>query len=155
MWARTGSRPTAIRQTRYDYVYVWAAVCPRTGQAVGLLSPDINTDTANVFLEQMSMELDPAVHAVLIWDQAGWHTSRKLRVPPNISLIFLPPKSPELNPVENLWHYLRSHHWSNRAYSNYDHLSQAACDAWQRVCLDAPLIQNVCRADHVIRKELL
>ena len=66
----------------------------------------------NLFLEQFSREWPAGVHAVLIWDGAGYHTSQGLVVPPNVSLIQLPPYSPELNPVENLWHYLRSHDWS-------------------------------------------
>lgn len=152
VWARTGSRPTAVKQTRYDWLYVLAGVCPETGQTVGLLSPHINTDVINVFLHQFSAELDHDVHAVIIWDQAGYHTSGKLNVPDNITLVPLPPRSPELNPVENLWHYLRSHYWANRAYEDYDGLRHAACDAWQHVCLDRQTIQSVCRADYVLRQ---
>lgn len=152
MWARTGSRPTAVKQTRYDWLYVLGGVCPRTGQTVGLLSPHINTDVINIFLSQFSAELDHDVHAVMIWDQAGYHTSGKLNVPDNITLVPLPPRSPELNPVENLWHYLRSHYWANRAYEDYDGLRHAACHAWQHVCLDRPTIQSVCRADYVLRQ---
>ena len=66
------------------------------------------------------------VQAVLVWDGAGNHRSRDLACPPNITLIPLPPYSPELNPVENLRHYLRSHHWSNRKYDTVDDLFDAA-----------------------------
>lgn len=151
-WARTGSRPTAVKQTRYDWLYVLAGACPQTGQTVGLLSPHINTDIINIFLKQFSRELARDVHAVMIWDQAGYHTSGKLKVPSNITLIALPPRSPELNPVENLWHYLRSHHWANRAYRDYDDLRLAACDAWQKVCLVPQTIKSVCRTDYVLRQ---
>ena len=146
VWARTGSRPRAVKQTRYDWVYLLGAACPQTGQSVGLLAPDLNTQTVNVFLAQLARELPPDVHGVLLWDQAGYHTSGDLVVPPQPSLLYLPPKSPELNPMENLWHYLRSHHWANRAYDNYDHLRQAGCQAWQAVCLDPPLLRSVCAA---------
>lgn len=144
VWAPVGSRPRAVRQTQYDYLYVLAAACPATGRTAGLLAPNLNTDVVNVFFEQLSREIDAGVHVVLIWDQAGYHTSGALKVPKNITLLSLPPRSPELNPMENLWHYLRSHHWSNRCYADYDALREAACDAWQTSCLDAELVQGVC-----------
>jgi transposase len=111
---------------------------------VGLLSPHLNTEVVNIFFEQFVKEVDPNVHVVMFWDQAGFHTAKKLRPPPNLTLIPLPPYCPELNPMENLWHYLRSHHWSNHAFADHAALQQAACDAWQVSCLDADLIRTVC-----------
>ena len=150
MWARVGTRPRAIRQTQYDYLYVFSAVCPETGDASGLVSPHVNTDVMNAFLEQFSGELPADVHAVMVLDRAGWHVAGALRVPANVTLLHLPPKSPELNPVENLWHYLRSHHWSNRLYPTWNDLKESAIDAWRRVCLTPKLIQSVC-ADSAMR----
>jgi transposase len=144
VWAPIGSRPRAVRQTQYDYLYVLGAVCPQTGNTAGLLAPNINTHIVNAFFDQLAKEIAPDVHVVLIWDQAGYHTSGELKVPANVTLLPLPPRSPELNPVENLWHYLRSHHWSNRSYRDYDALRLAACDAWQKSCLDAEQIKSVC-----------
>jgi hypothetical protein len=136
VWAPRGSRPVAVKQTEYEYVYALGAACPATGQTVGLLSPTLHTAVVNLFLAQMSAELHAGVHALLVWDQAGYHKSHDLLVPENITLVYLPPYSPELNPMENLWHYLRSHYWSNRRYPGYQALLDAATDAWQRVCLD-------------------
>jgi transposase len=151
LWARRGSRPTAIRQTEYQYLWVLGAVCPETGHAEGLLSPQLNTHIVNLFLEQFSETLAADEHAVMIWDGAGFHTSKKLRVPANVTLIRLPPYSPELNPIENLWHYLKSHFWSNRAYADYEELEQAAVDAWHQAVLDADLMKTVCAAPYVNR----
>jgi transposase len=123
---------------------VLGAVCPATGNTAGLLAPHLNADVVNAFFEQLAQEITPGVHVALIWDQAGYHTAGTLKVPANVTLVPLPPRSPELNPVENLWHYLRGHHWSNRCYGDYDALRAAACDAWQRSCLNAELIQSVC-----------
>ena len=105
----------------------------------------------NIYLQQFSKELSEDVHAVLVWDQAGFHKSKVLHIPENITIISLPPYSPELNPVENLWHYLRSHYWSNRAYVDYDDLRVAAIEAWQRASLDTEIIKSVCRAKYVER----
>lgn len=151
VWARRGSRPTAVRQTEYQYLWVLGAVCAETGHAEGLLSPQLNTKIVNLFLEQFSRTLAADEHAVMIWDGAGFHRSRALQVPANVTLIRLPPYSPELNPIENLWHYLKSHFWSNRAYANYDELEQAAVDAWQKAVLDADLMKTVCAAPYAYR----
>jgi transposase len=107
---------------------------------VGLLSPHINAQIMNIYLQQFSRELQSDVHAVLVWDQAGYHKSKELRIPANITIIPLPPYSPELNPMENLWHYFRSHYRANRAYSDYDDLSCSAVEAWQKAALDPEII---------------
>ena len=148
VWARTGSRPRAVRQTQYGYVYVLAATCAETGQAEGLISPRLDTGIVNLFLAQFSATLAPDVQAVLVWDGAGYHRANDLRCPSNITLMTLPPYSPELNPVENLWHYLRSHHWSNRKYATVDDLFEAAETAWRAACLDPAVIQTVCHAPY-------
>jgi transposase len=111
---------------------VIGAVCPQSGQSVGLLAPTVNTDILNAFFEPFAAEVDPKVHVVGVWDQAGFHTAGKLKVPENVTLVSLPPYSPELNPVENLWHYFRSHYGSNRAYGDYDDLRQAALRPGER-----------------------
>lgn len=149
VWARRGTRPTAVRQTEYQYLWVLGAVCPQTGHAEGLLSPWLNTDVVNIFLEQFSQTLSPDEHAVMIWDGAGMHTSARLRTPTNLTLVPLPPYSPELNPIENLWHYLKSHFWSNRAYADYAELEEAAVEAWQRAALDPELMKTVCAAPYL------
>ncbi len=107
-----------------------------------------------MILEQFARDLDPGVHTVMIWDQAGFHCSKDLKVPDNVSIVPLPPYSPELNPIENLWHYLRSHHWANRVYESYDDLRQAACEAWQESCLDAELIKTVCNAPYITQRKV-
>src|SRR3954451_22009578 len=111
VWARKGSRLRAVRQNGREWLYVLMAVGVGTGAASAMIMPELNAAVVNLFLEQFSGELPAGVHAVLIWDGAGFHTGKDLVVPGNVSLIRLPPYSPELNPVENLWHYLRSHHW--------------------------------------------
>jgi len=87
----------------------------------------------------------------MVWDGAGFHTSRSLVVPPNITLVKLPPYSPELNPIENLWHYLKSHYWSNHAYADYAELEQAAMAAWRHAVLNTQLVKTVCAATYLER----
>lgn len=103
VWAPKGSRPTAVKQTKYEWIYLYAAVEPKTGASTALLAPHVNTGTMSVFLKMVSEDLGPCDHAVMIMDQAGWHVSTKLIIPDNITMLLLPAYSPELNPVENLW----------------------------------------------------
>ncbi len=109
----------------------------------------LNTAIINQFLDQFSRALAPDVHATLIWDGAGFHRSHDLKLPANVSLIPLPPHSPELNGLENLWHDLRSHCWSNRTDRDDDELFDVASDSWCRYGLDADLIKSVCAKNYI------
>ena len=88
-------------------------------------------------LAKIATEIAPGKHAVVLLDQAGWHLSRELVVPSNITLMPLPPKCPELNPVENIWQFMRDNWLSNRVFQSYDNLVDHCCDAWNRV-IDQP-----------------
>ena len=149
-WPRRGERFTAVGQTKYDWLYVIGVACPRTGHAVGMLSPYINVEVMNIFLELFAKEIPKDVHVVMVWDRAGFHMGKELKIPRNITIVPLPPYSPELNPMENLWHYLRSHYWSNRAFEDYAALVDAAEMAWRRSACDRATIQSVCRASYTL-----
>lgn len=130
VWAQTGSRPTAVKQTEYEWCYLFAAVNPLTGASSALVTPTVNTPYMNKHLEFISREVGPDKHVVLVLDQAGWHVAKALKVPPNITLLHLPPYSPELNPIERIWAYLRSHYLSNRVYRDYHELFDQTTIAW-------------------------
>jgi transposase len=91
----------------------------------------------SLHLAEISQAVSPGAHAVVLLDRAGWHTSPKLNVPPNISLLALPPKSPELNPTENVWQYLRDNWLSNRVFTSARDIVDHYCDAWNRL-IDQP-----------------
>lgn len=148
MWAPTGSRPTAVKQTRYEWVYLYAAVESATGHSVALQAPHVNAATMSVFLQMLSDDLGPLDHAVLIMDQAGWHKAKALKTPENITILFMPPYSPELNPVERLWAYLRSHYLANRTFDDYQHLLDAGAKAWQQ--LTPELLRSICACDYLV-----
>ena len=99
--------------------------------------PWCDTEAMNAHLQEISHEVDHGAHAVLILDQAGWHSSTKLVVPENITLLFLPPRSPELNPVENVWQFMRDNWLSNRVFTSYDDIVDHCCAAWNKL-LDQP-----------------
>ena len=117
-WAKRGSRPSAPRDQRTASSYIFGAICPERGVGAGLVLPWCNSATMSLHLAEISQAVSPGAHAVVLLDQAGWHTSSKLNVPANISLLALPPKSPELNPTENVWQYLRDNWLSNRVFTS-------------------------------------
>jgi transposase len=133
-------------------VYLFGAVNPVTGDSSALLAPTVNTGYMNHHLRFISEQVGPEVHVLLILDRAGWHLSKGLQVPENITLLHLPPYSPELNPVERLWAYLRSHYLSNRIYENYDHLLGRCGQAWNRLTPDQ--FRSICRTKWIPRKDL-
>jgi transposase len=133
VWAERGSRPSAVKQTEYEWAYPFAAVNPATGASSALVAPTVNTQYMNEHLRFIAREAGPAVHVVLVLDNAGWHVAKALRVPANVTLLYLPPYSPELNGAERVWGYLRSHYLSNRVYRDYDELFDALAAAWNRL----------------------
>jgi transposase len=99
--------------------------------------PSCNTEAMSLHLAEIASEIAPGAHAVLLLDQAGWHLSKRLVVPPNITLLPLPPKCPELNPVENIWQFMRDNWLSNRIFSSYEALLSLCCEAWNKL-IDQP-----------------
>ena len=132
-WAPTGSRPTAVKQTEYEWIYLFGAVNPLTDASSALLAPTVNTDDMNHHLRFISEQAGSDAHVILVVDQAGWHKAKTLHVPDNMSLLYLPSYSPELNAIERLWAYLKSHYLSNRAYSNYDDLLNHCRETWNKI----------------------
>jgi hypothetical protein len=130
IWARRGTRPRAVKDRRYTWAYLFGAVCPERGVGAAVVMPSVNIEAMNLHLTEISRAVTAGAHAVLVLDQAGWHTSPKLRLPENITFLPLPAYSPESNPVENLWAYLRGNFLSHRVWNSYDAIVQACCDAW-------------------------
>ncbi len=110
---------------------------PHPRLSPGQALPRCNTAAMALHLAEISQTVTPGAHAVLLLDQAGWHLSDKLDIPDNITLMPLPPKSPELNPVENIWQYMRDNWLSNRVFQSYDDILDHCCHAWNKL-VDRP-----------------
>jgi hypothetical protein len=132
-WARRGTRPSAPKDQRTASTYIFGAICPKKGKAVGLILPWCNTAAMNLHLAAISADVAPGHHAALLLDQAGWHISTKLCVPDNITIVPLPAKCPELNPQENVWQFMRDNWLSNRVFLSADDLVNHCCDAWNKL----------------------
>ena len=136
-WARRGTRPSAAHDQRTKSACIFGAICPSRGVGAGLVLPRCNTQAMQWHLDEIATQVAPGAHAVVMLDQAGWHMSTKLVVPDNITLLPLPPRSPELNPAENVWQFLRENWLSNRVFASYDDIVEHCCDAWNKL-IDQP-----------------
>ena len=133
VWCERGVRPRGARDVGFASTWLFGAVCPERGAAIGLVLPEASTAAMNLFLAEIGAGLPERTHAVLVLDRAGWHTGHGLDVPPNLTLVHLPAYSPELNPVEKLWQVLRERFLSHRLFRDLDAVIDAACDAWRRL----------------------
>ena len=107
----------------------------------------------NLHLEEISRQVALGAHAVVVLDGAGWHqTGGRLNIPSNLSLLHLPPYSPELNPVENVWQYLRQNQLSNRVYDSYEAIVAACCKAWNDLMADPDRIRSIGSRDYAAVK---
>ena len=130
IWARRGTRPRAPRDTRYEWSYIFGAACPARATAVGLVLPYVNKEAMALHLAEISKAVASDAHAVLILDGAGWHGAKALKVPENITLVPLPPYAPELNPMENVWQYLRANKLAISVFDTYAEILDKCSDAW-------------------------
>ena len=136
-WAKRGTRPSAPTDQRTASAYIFGAICPKHGKGAALIMPRCNTEAMNLHLAEIAAQIAPGAHAALLVDQAGWHLSSRLVMPPNITLIPLPAKCPELNPQENVWQFLRDNWLSNRIFKSYDDVVDHCCEAWNNL-VDQP-----------------
>lgn len=126
-WAPAPLRPVVRSAVIREFTCAFAAVCPIDGVLDSLVLPEASTETMNLFLEEVdSRHLEEFI--VMILDGAGWHTAKKLNVPENMHLHFLPPYSPELNPTENLWDEIREKGFSNRAFDSLNAVDDQLVD---------------------------
>ena len=132
-WAKKGTRPRQPKDQRYENAYLFGAVCPSRDTGVALIMPNADTEAMQKHIDEIGRAVTPGAHALVILDKAGWHTTRKLKLPDNLTLLPLPPACPELNAAENIWQYLRQTYLSNRVFDNADALLDHCCDAWNKL----------------------
>ena len=148
VWAPIGSRPPMVRDNRHDSVHLFGAICPARGLGAAIIMPAVNTAAMNDHLTEISTQVATGAHAALICDGAGWHQpGRALCIPDNITLLPLPPYAPELNPMENVWDYLRANKLSSLVWDSYDAIVSACRDAWQFLVNDPTRIASIGHRD--------
>ncbi len=142
-WAPKGIRPVVRNGVVREYTYAFAAISPSDGVMESLILPWVNAETMSLFLATVS-ERHPDESILMVMDGAGWHIASDLVVPQNLRLLFLPPYSPELNPVEHLWDHIREKHFANRLFPSMKAVTDQLSSALHEAESDQPMIQNLC-----------
>jgi transposase len=143
VWFQRGCRPRGAIDQRHASAWIYGAVRPGTDQGFALVLTEVGTAAMQAFLDCFAASLPKGVHAALLLDGAGWHTAGDLAVPANVSLIFLPPYAPELNPVERIWLHLRERYLSLRLFADLDDIIDGCRDAWNRLTAEPGRIASL------------
>lgn len=148
IWAPVGSCPRMVRDNRHDSAYLFGAICPDRGVGAAIIMPAANAEAMNEHLSEISTQVSPGAHAILICDGAGWHqTGGRLKVPDNVTLLHLPPYAPELNSMENVWEYLRGNKLSRLVWDNYEAIVAACKEGWDFLINDPDRIKSIGRRE--------
>ena len=142
-WARRGTRPRALADLRTKSAYLFGAICPERGTGAAVVMPHADTQAMQHHLDEIGRIVAPGAHGLIVLDRAAWHTTQKLHLPDNLSLVQLPAKSPELNPAENVWEFLRHNKLSNLIFDGDAAILAAACDAWNSLIADPARITSI------------
>ena len=149
LWARKGSRPRATKQQQFEYAHIFGSVCPSRGIGEAIVVPYLGKDVMQQHLAQISAITEPERHAVIIMDGAGWHTDDISEQFHNVSIVKLPPYSPELNSIEQVWSWMRQHHLANIAFKNYDDIVDKVCSAWNSFLSCSTRVARTCMRDWI------
>lgn len=126
-------RPPGRADQRYTFAYLFGAVEPGTDNAFALVMPEVSTEAMQAYLDAFAATIAEGEHVLMVLDQAGWHGAKALKIPHCMTFEPLPPRSPELNPVERLWLYLKERFLSHRLLDDYAAIEDAICAAWRRL----------------------
>jgi len=142
-WCPRPVRPLVRKMFSRQYTYVFGAVSPLDGQFDTLILPRADTACMQLFLDEVAQR-HAADNIIMVLDGAGWHASSTLVVPPNMRLLFLPPYSPELNPVEHLWDELREKYFHNRVFPSLEDVEQHLCESLSDFERKTDRIHSIC-----------
>lgn len=153
-WFQRGMRPRIVKDQRYHSAYIFGAVCPARDTGAALVLTHVSVTAMNLLLEEVASQLPAGTHAAMLIDNAGWHTANDLRVPQNITLLHLPPYSPELNAIEKVWQYLRNRYLSGRLFPGTRAIVEACCTAWNSLIAETGRIRSLTNFEWVRRINL-
>jgi len=146
VWAKRGSAPTVKVKQGYKNFYAYSAVDPFNGEQFTLFLPEVNSEMMNIYLKELSNEY-PSKNILLIMDQAGWHKSSYLITPKNIKFSYLPPYSPELNPVERLWKWLKKECIHNSVFETLTEIMDTLQEEYR--LLTKETLASLCKCNYL------
>ena len=144
VWNEVGSRPAVVRDDRHDSVWLFGLVCPQRAVRSALVMPWVGSEAMSLHLDALSQMVSPGPHAVLVCDGAGWHqTGGQSVVPDNVTLLPLPSRLPQLNPIENVWVYLQGNVLNRCVWDSYDEIVETCCTTWNAFIGDTARIRSI------------
>ena len=146
-WCEKGIRPSVPCHHIREYRYAYGAVEPKTGESYFLVMPYCNTECMNVFLKHLSKSY-PKDIIILACDGAAWHKSKELKIPENIYLIHIPPYTPEMNPIEQIWREIRTQGFKNEVFSTLDNVIDRLCSSICNLTFDT--IKRITGRDWIV-----
>lgn len=146
-WFHKGERTSVKMKLGFENFYVYSAIHVINGNEFSLIMPKLNTHCMNIFLDKFSNQTNNS-NIIMVMDQAAWHRSKGLIIPANIKIFLLPPYSPELNPVERLWLYMKSKLIKNKIYNSLEQLQDAVAHFLTNLKNDK--IKSICSANYLI-----
>ncbi len=141
-WAPRGIRPYVPSQIVREYTYAYVAVSPHDGTMDSLILPQVSEQAMSIFLREVSNR-HPDEFILMVMDGAGWHRAKALSVPANMALFFLPPYSPELNPVEHIWEHIRENGFRNKAFNSIEAVEDQLMQSLQSLERDAASVASM------------
>jgi transposase len=141
-WCPKPDRPVCPTKVSQQFTYAYAAVSVADGRMDSLVLPTVNTTCMQIFLDEVGSRY-PDERLLMIADGAGWHKSRSLKPPNNMKLLILPPYSPELNPVENVWEEVREKHFHNRVFDSLSSLEDQLVHALAGLETDPERVRSI------------
>jgi transposase len=147
-WAPAGVRPEVSAQVVREYEYAFAAVSPHDGTLDSLILPAVPAEAMSIFLHEVSQR-HPNELILMVLDGAGWHKAKRLLLPANMRVVFLPPWSPQLNPVEHLWDEVREKWFGNRVFASLSAVEEQLITALKILEEDSPRVASLAGFDWI------
>jgi hypothetical protein len=132
----------------FEYAYIYGAICPERDVGEAIIMSNVNSKVMQKHIEAISQCIPSDRHGVLVMDKAPWH--RSIKVPENMTIIHLPSYSPECNPHENIWEYMKNNFLSNKVFKDFDHVMEACCEAWNKLCSETGRIKSIATREWAI-----
>ena len=149
-WVPPGVRACVPAHHIREYLYLYAATDPFSGAMTSLIHPDVNAHAMSSFLALVANEF-PNEQILMVMDGAGWHRAAELVIPDRITILLLPPYSPELNPAEHLWDELREKYFANRVFDDLDAVYSQIITAVRSLIADQPRVASLTGFDWIVR----
>ena len=152
-WCPFPGRPEAKEQIVREYTYAYSAVAPHSGESVSLILPYANTYCMEIFLRELSDQFPDSMNIIQL-DGASFYKGHQMKIPSNIKLLFQPPYSPQVNPIENLWDYIKENYYRNRSFESMHALEDDLCSVFSKIQANTKRLSSITSFPWIMKMNL-